>query len=1090
MDPSMDPPVIKRRCTGLIQRYKPDSLLDLSAKRVAETWAFQQVEERFSRVPEPVQKRIVFWSFPRSEKEICMYSSLGTIGYQSLDGEDESRVPFNRGLQLLQSGAVQRVLQVGFHLSGSVTEPGDPERTYQVSISFDRCKITSVSCGCENKDIFYCAHVVALSIYRIRRARGVELRLPISETLSQMNRDQLQKFVQYLISEHHTEVLPTAQRLADEILQLGSEINMVHGAPDPTAGAGREDDNCWHLDEEQIQEQVKQLLTNGGYYGSSAQLHCMFNKVREMLRMRDSNGARMLILMTEQFLEDPRLGLWRQQGAGMTDKSRQLWDELGALWVCVALNPHSRQEEKESWRELLLKWNALDTCPLEEGNYSVDGLGSHLQRLNGNQEPVVRHTVFARALKALELHWTDPHLQRILHGETHIASSGVKNSTDKLLYDPQGRPLWLGDQFPMASARVDALYFHGYPLQAFRLAVCVANTMRFLRQNQIEGVKHRKEFPIKESTTLTNLESWVGHPLDPISRICRVLLDACLPLDESIVRDPGKVPYQHNPVPGAPGESYLCLALEVALMALGQQRAMPEGLYAQDKMVRNEEQLISVLGTLHMGDRMVQVLRKQAMLLLEGGPFSGFGEVIYRESIPMHTFARFLFNTLLPHDADLAYQIALRAMRLPVLETLPPHLGSDLLPLDSMLTSRFPRWFVLGHLETRQCELASAMLTTAKGDPKWLHSVLASIQQHIHSPAMLFKLAQDACKTATPPNTSPDATLLKISLELGLQVMRMTLTTLTWRRREMVRWLVSCATEIGVQALISIMQNWYSLFTPIEATSIVAVACTSPATLLRFSSDPRQREELCSCSRALALQCAMKDPQSCSLPALTLCEKDHTSFESAYQIVLESASSGPGAHTHLFTVARYMEHRGLPLRAFTLCTLALSNLTIGFSQDAHPAVSDVLWACSLAHSLGKMELSAIVPLIIKSVQCAPVISDILRRCSLAPPGLAPNLQSASSNAGRGRGTGLRAEKTPLCQLLDAAIAAYVSSTHSRLTHISPRHYVDFIEFLTKARDTFLLAADGHHRFAQFLENLKITYRGKKKLMLLVRERFG
>lgn len=45
--------------------------------------------------------------------------------------------------------------------------------------------------------------------------------------------------------------------------------------------------------------------------------------------MRDSNGARMLILMTEQFLQDPRLALWQQQGAGMTDKCRQLWDELG-----------------------------------------------------------------------------------------------------------------------------------------------------------------------------------------------------------------------------------------------------------------------------------------------------------------------------------------------------------------------------------------------------------------------------------------------------------------------------------------------------------------------------------------------------------------------------------------------------------------------------------------------------------------------------------------------------------------------------------------------------------------------------------------
>lgn len=71
---------------------------------------FLQVEERFSRVPEPVQKRIVFWSFPRSEREICMYSSLG---YQPPEGEHDTRVPFTRGLHLLQSGAVDRVLQVG-----------------------------------------------------------------------------------------------------------------------------------------------------------------------------------------------------------------------------------------------------------------------------------------------------------------------------------------------------------------------------------------------------------------------------------------------------------------------------------------------------------------------------------------------------------------------------------------------------------------------------------------------------------------------------------------------------------------------------------------------------------------------------------------------------------------------------------------------------------------------------------------------------------------------------------------------------------------------------------------------------------------
>lgn len=55
--------------------------------------------------------------------------------------------------------------------------------------------------------------------------------------------------------------------------------------------------------------------------------------------MRDSNGARMLTLITEQFMADPRLSLWRQQGTGMTDKCRQLWDELGK-------NSHSNSKMK------------------------------------------------------------------------------------------------------------------------------------------------------------------------------------------------------------------------------------------------------------------------------------------------------------------------------------------------------------------------------------------------------------------------------------------------------------------------------------------------------------------------------------------------------------------------------------------------------------------------------------------------------------------------------------------------------------------------------------------------------------------------
>uniref|UniRef100_A0A8C2SQ66 Zinc finger SWIM-type containing 6 n=1 Tax=Coturnix japonica TaxID=93934 RepID=A0A8C2SQ66_COTJA len=986
----------------------PESLLDIAARKVAEKWPFQRVEERFERIPEPVQRRIVYWSFPRSEREICMYSSFNTGSEDpaaapggaaaapggAADAADENRLPFRRGIALLDGGCVDNVLQVGFHLSGTVTEPAmqsEPETVCNVAISFDRCKITSVTCSCGNKDIFYCAHVVALSLYRIRKPDQVKLRLPISETLFQMNRDQLQKFVQYLITVHHTEVLPTAQKLADEILSQNSEINQVHGAPDPTAGASIDDENCWHLDEEQVQEQVKLFLSQGGYHGSGKQLNLLFAKVREMLKMRDSNGARMLTLITEQFMADPRLALWRQQGTTMTDKYRQLWDELGALWMCIVLNPHCKLEQKASWLKQLKKWNSVDVCPWEDGNH-------------GNELP---------------------------------------NLTNAL---PQG-----------ANANQELLH---------------------------KGV-----------TSITNLEGWVGHPLDPIGTLFSSLMEACRVDDESFhgfsdfMENMGhckSLEYQHLPAHKflEEGESYLTLAVEVALIGLGQQRIMPDGLYAQEKVCRNEEQLISKLQEIELDDTLVKIFRKQAVFLLEAGPYSGLGEVIHRESVPMHTFAKYLFTSLLPHDAELAYKTALRAMRLLVLESTAPS-GDMSRPhhIASVVPNRYPRWFTLSHLESQQCELASTMLTAAKGDVRRLETVLESIQKNIHSSSHIFKLAQDAFKIATIMDSLPDITLLKVSLELGLQVMRMTLSTLNWRRREMVRWLVTCATEVGVYALDSIMQNWFTLFTPTEATSIVATTVMSNSTIVRLHLDCHQQEKLASSARTLALQCAMKDPQNCALSALTLCEKDHIAFETAYQIVLDAATTGM-TYTQLFTIARYMEHRGYPMRAFKLATLAMTHLNLAYNQDTHPAINDVLWACALSHSLGKNELAAIIPLVVKSVKCATVLSDILRRCTLTTPGM------VGLHGRRNSGKLMSLDKAPLRQLLDATIGAYINTTHSRLTHISPRHYSEFIEFLSKARETFLMAHDGHIQFTQFIDNLKQIYKGKKKLMMLVRERFG
>uniref|UniRef100_A0A673CE23 Zinc finger SWIM domain-containing protein 6 n=1 Tax=Sphaeramia orbicularis TaxID=375764 RepID=A0A673CE23_9TELE len=1082
-------------------RGSPETLLDIAARKVAEKWPFQRVEERFERIPEPVQRRIVYWSFPRSEREICMYSSFNTGGEDmgsSGENGDETRLPFRRGIALLESGCVDNVLQVGFHLSGTVREPAtssEPELVCNVSVSFDRCKITAVTCSCGNKDIFYCAHVVALSLYRVRKPELVKLRLPISETLFQMNRDQLQKFVQYLITVHHTEVLPTAQKLADEILSQNSEINQVHGAPDPTAGASVDDENCWHLDEEQVQEQVKLFLSQGGYHGSGKQLNLLFSKVREMLKMRDSNGARMLTLITEQFMGDPRLALWRQQGTTMTDKYRQLWDELGALWMCIVLNPHCKPEQKSFWLRQLRRWNSVDVCPLEDGNH-----GSELTNLTnalpqGPPDSLTRphRTVFTRAIEACDLHWQDPHLQHIIT-EDHYTNYCYHDNLNSSLFDARGWPLW-HEHVPTACARVDALRSHGYPKEALRLAIAIVNTLRRQQQKQLEFFRtHKKELLHKGVTSVTNLEGWVGHPLDPIGTLFRTVfllshLSPCLlpsfhPLGSlgSGRRSEHHVFSVHRFL--EEGETFVSLAVETALIGLGQQRVMPDGLYAQEKVCRNEEQLLARLQEVELDETLVKIFRKQAVILLEAGPYSGLGELLYRESVPMHTFAKYLFTSLLPHDADLAYKIALRAMRLPVLESMGPS-GDLSRPhhIVSVVSNRYPRWFTLSHIESQQCELASTMLTAAKGDARKLETVLESIQKNIHSSSHIFKLAQDAFKIATLMDTLPDITLLKVSLELGLQVMRMTLSTLNWRRREMVRWLVTCATEVGVFALDSIMQNWFTLFTPTEATSVVASTVMSNSTIVRLHLDCHQQENLANSARTLALQCAMKDPQNCALSALTLCEKDHIAFETAYQIVLDAAATGMN-YTQLFTIARYMEHRGYPMRAYKLATLALTHLNLSYNQDTHPAINDVLWACALSHSLGKNELAAVIPLVVKSVKCATVLSDILRRCTLTTPGM------VALHSRRNSGKLMSLDKAPLRQLLDATIGAYINTTHSRLTHISPRHYSEFIEFLSKARETFLMAHDGHIQFTQFIDNLKQIYKGKKKLMMLVRERFG
>lgn len=1501
-----------------------------------------------------------------------------------------------------------------------------------------------------------------------------------------MNRQQLQKFVQYLIAEHYTEVIPSAQKLADEILRQKTEINTISGAPDPTAGASKDDENSWHLDEMQVCEVVRSYLGQGSYYNSSKQLNCLFGKVREMLRAQDSNGARMLTLITEQFLHDPRLVLWKSHGTPMTEKCRGLWDQLGSLWVCIVLNPRSSQVERNNWKELLESWSKIDVCPQEDPDFRPPGRDSHrlrsqrereyernrffrennqrnalyhqyqqqqqqvqnndfnqrfydnppnppnihdnrgylnnannnnydessssssesesdsddegnndaegsmdveeggiipnralmdvpeenlyeapkddendilIERINnfigenvkmgerGNDEagifkfasnlpalrdnddssresmdedqirdeheilenintlnnsegkcnkrledfddeflpdqkeilkmnninyidenesegleqckennpaanPEILHliveesndpcqenapqvrddnledqkkkksraldvenkpakkmklnngssvaktaikiprTIFHKALDAVNMTWDNSHLKLILASDGYslasenavqIAGSSkmitANNTSSKSNFNSLGQPLWY-EPMTHCAARIDSLRSHGHIDAALRLSVSVVRTMKQVQQDaQLLWHKCRKQLPgpsqtaskapasdcnnfkckdchsnnlfeftiqkssthhvlsstmnkfmplnrdnsnskechkcsenialNEESTDKTNNQAalseacqsgnfaqfqkhpgtssvvsnqemppppprkFVGHcmcsfppqqhihnqqqqnhnyflksipgsnghcqqmcnypnqlntlqqqsrghqqlpaPILPqhnrlqagsssssaqnmpqqysqpmpshqaSNKIydCKISHNPCIgpmnacelhqkrpcikamccsnaflmdkhnnyyqkpsghqaPMNKYPYQVPSKpifcngcmrsncllkthsssiapsalqpaktsVPpsasslpvkgvtlckncktpaksttttvvapeiskfnivnygastsksstgavqpinqiqaetrlnrknpgcisfcldcsiscevswgldsvgclfdalseasisnndtsqsaddgnshviaqkYKHIQVPGSrdSSETYLTLAFEAAILALGKQRIMPHGLYSQQLICKQQDQMIARLRNVDLDQLLVEKIKNLSSQMMDGGPTSGFGESIHPESVPMHTLARFLFASLLNQHCDLAFKIGLRAMRFPIFENT----SSTTVDGPSSPTSPYARWWTLGHLESQQCSLSSTMLSASKGDKIRLSAVLENARRNIHSSTHLFKLAQDAFRFATPENGPRSHTLLEVAFELGLQVMRMTRTCLNWRRREMVRWLVTCATQLGLEATLSIMQNWYELFTPTEATGPVATTIMSHSTIMRLNLNIKQQEELSTCARTLALQCATKDPPNCALNALTLCENDPMAFETAYHIVIDAANHIMTS-SQLFTIARYMEHRGFPIRAYNLAILAMKNVHLAYNQDSHPAINDIHWACALSHTLGKAELSKMIPLVVKNVQCATVLSDILRRCSVPNPGI-------------------------------------------------------------------------------------------------------
>lgn len=436
-----------------INPCKIDKLVDLCSKFVASNLPFELVETYKQPIPEDLQLKITAASFPDKIESIRLYSCLAN------GNADE----FLKGELLYKQKSIRHIIQIGFHLSAQVLN--QELNLLNVAIVCDRKRIVSCNCSCSKLATPWCSHIVAVCLMRILEPLCIEYRAPVSESLSKLKRDQLQKFAQYLISELPQQVLPTAQKLLDELLKSdATSINLVSGAPDPTAGASQNDLSIWCLDEQILQENIHKTLlkfispapnvvsdveclemnassaTSAEYTSLLRPLRgkepeAMWNLVciiREMFKQRDKNSLPLLRLITNECLGlEQIIQLWFLIKSSQTSLDKVLFnlvhknnsiqtsvhqacanlmDELVCLWRIACLNPLLDLEEKQMYKEQMCQWHAV----LFEKVKKFFNLTLNSSSLtNNNPEKLLRKldsdlfSGFLPAIWSSDLNWTE-----------------------------------------------------------------------------------------------------------------------------------------------------------------------------------------------------------------------------------------------------------------------------------------------------------------------------------------------------------------------------------------------------------------------------------------------------------------------------------------------------------------------------------------------------------------------------------------------------------------------------------------------------------------------------------------------------------
>ena len=129
-------------------------------------------------------------------------------------------------------------VSAGMYLTGTISHSTDycnhywvegERQCFRACIQFDRGCITTANCSCGERN--WCRHIIALCLSRMNESAPLQLHPPMSETLSNLDREQLQKLVQYVLEKLPLHGVAVVQEVASSLLDKQMEINQIPGAP-------------------------------------------------------------------------------------------------------------------------------------------------------------------------------------------------------------------------------------------------------------------------------------------------------------------------------------------------------------------------------------------------------------------------------------------------------------------------------------------------------------------------------------------------------------------------------------------------------------------------------------------------------------------------------------------------------------------------------------------------------------------------------------------------------------------------------------------------------------------------------------------